>query len=152
MKTKSNLIGIEVLIKGTSSRGVVQEVQEQKGTCTLEVNGKILKVSISDIKITEVKKNKKKEKSPKRSTSSTVSGKESLSIDLHGKTRAEANELLLSLLDKALLQGVQKLEIIHGHGNGIIKKEVHTFLDQSPYIASYKLQENNSGTTIAFLM
>jgi DNA mismatch repair protein MutS2 len=157
METKSDLVGIEVAIKGTSTRGIVQEVIVKKDICIVEINGKRLKIPLSDVVIPEQGKKKSKKKADTKGNSRSdakvrrSSSQETLSIDLHGKTRAEANELLLSLLDKALLQGAEKLEIVHGHGNGILKKEVTEFLSQSPYVGSYNTPEKNKGMIIAHL-
>ena len=58
-------------------------------------------------------------------------------LDLHGKTRVEAIDLLNGFLRDAQLKGLRKVLIIHGKGihsktGPTIGKEVRTFLEASP--------------------
>jgi DNA mismatch repair protein MutS2 len=154
MERESIFVGIEVKLKGSSQTGIVKEINDKKAMCLVEVNGKNIRVNFSHL--LPLKEGKKKNKISKSQTSYTTSNPssskiEKLTTDLHGKTRAEAHEILISLLDSALLKGVQKLEIIHGLGNGILKKEVTEFLSQSNYIASFKTDDLNQGVIIAYL-
>lgn len=156
MKSKKNEIqvGNEVLIKGSSIKGLLIAIDDKKNICSLEIKGKILKIPLTELKqcaTGKTRPEKSRSEQIKMNSRKNPGSNNTSRIDLHGKTRDEARELLVDLLDKALLSGCSKLEIIHGHGNGIIKDEVHRFLKNSPHIASYRLQEHNTGTTLAWL-
>ncbi len=145
----SIFIGSIVLVKGSNLSGIVVKLEKNGTKCHVEVNGKILKLETA--KVTAKKPaNGKKQKTKSKSSSITRSDK-SISVDLHGMTKDQATECLISFLDRALLQNVGKIEIIHGHGHGILKKEVHRFLKESQHIASFKILEHNTGTTCGYL-
>ncbi|MCB0360487.1 MAG: Smr/MutS family protein, partial [Bdellovibrionales bacterium] len=73
------------------------------------------------------------------------------SVDLHGKTRLEALSELERLLDRALLGGMDRLEIIHGLGTGALRDVTHDFLRASTHIRSFEVDMRNPGTTWAYL-
>lgn len=142
-------LGSTVMIKGSNLSGIIVKIEKNGVKTHVEVNGKILKLDKDKLALKKPPKQKKKKNTSKSVTA--TNGDESISIDLHGMTRVQAYECLTAFLDKALLKNVHKLEIIHGHGNGIIKKEVQRFLEESAHVADYKVLEHNTGTTCAYL-
>lgn len=55
-------------------------------------------------------------------------------------------------LDNALVQGCDSITIIHGIGEGILKKEVHKYLKSHPHVGEFKNEYNplyGFGSTIA---
>ena len=73
------------------------------------------------------------------------------SIDLHGQTVKEAIEALETALDRALLNDVSQIEIVHGLGTGKVKEAVHKYLANSRHIKNFRISINNPGMTIAYL-
>jgi DNA mismatch repair protein MutS2 len=74
-----------------------------------------------------------------------------LSLDLHGKTAAEAVEALDRFLNDALLAGAAEARIIHGRSGGTLKAAVHARLQQLPSIRGFRLDPRNPGVTIVRL-
>lgn len=74
-----------------------------------------------------------------------------VTVDLHGQTAGEAREALELTIDRALLTGASRIEIIHGLGAGILQKTVHEYLSRMKQISSFKLDDRNPGITWAFL-
>lgn len=70
------------------------------------------------------------------------------SIDLHGRTPAEAVELIDAFVNEALLTGHGGALIVHGRGGGKVKTAVHQYLRQLASIASFRLDPRNPGVTI----
>ncbi len=94
---------------------------------------------------------KKPGETHKASTSSA--GKPSLrssSVDLHGLTVEEAIATLNGAIDRALRGGSSSLTIIHGHGSGRVKSAVQRFLKTLSVVKNFKLDERNSGATVAY--
>lgn len=148
--------GTQVKIKSKNLIGTIIEIKQRGATCKVDVNGKVIIASRDDIaNVIRPKKNKKASKTPTKKhqlkNTRTTNNQSTMKIDLHGRTRAETQELLIELLDRALLKGATTLEIIHGHGSGALQKEVHTFLDKNNHIANYKIVPPNTGSTIAYL-
>jgi DNA mismatch repair protein MutS2 len=72
-------------------------------------------------------------------------------VDLHGYTRQGALELVEKTIDRALLDDTSEITFIHGIGDGILKKAVRDYLDNSPHISSVKETPGNHGSTIAYI-
>jgi dsDNA-specific endonuclease/ATPase MutS2 len=73
------------------------------------------------------------------------------SLDLHGKTVADAIEALDGFLNDALLARATEVRIIHGRGGGKLKAAVHRRLTQLPSIRGFRIDPLNLGMTIVKL-
>lgn len=75
-------------------------------------------------------------------------------LDLRGMLMEEAVKTVEKNLDLAVMNGVNCLHIIHGKGEGILRKGVWDFLRTQDYIKSYdyaKPEEGGQGKTIVYL-
>ena len=77
----------------------------------------------------------------------TVAERATDEIDLRGMTMDEAEPVLEKALEQAYLAGLSQLRIIHGKGTGALRKKVHDFLRQHPYVEGYSLANWNEGGT-----
>lgn len=68
-------------------------------------------------------------------------------LDLHGLTVAQAVEVLERCIDRAILNGTPRIEVIHGIGSGALKKAVLEYLSRSSHVSSFKGDDANPGTT-----
>ncbi len=69
-------------------------------------------------------------------------------LDLHGIDREYAKILINDfVLDNSKLHN-KKIVIIHGIGQGIIRKTTHEVLRKNKYVENYKLDNFNNGMTI----
>ncbi len=74
-----------------------------------------------------------------------------MNLDLRGKRAEEALKELEKSMDHALVQGSSTLEIIHGKGEGILRKLIWDYLKQCPEVQSYhyaKPEDGGQGKTI----
>jgi len=69
-------------------------------------------------------------------------------IDLHGEYAFSARELTKEFINDNILLKEKKLCIIHGIGQGILKKTVHEVLKQDKRIKKYYIDFMNPGCTI----
>ncbi|MFO7917164.1 MAG: endonuclease MutS2 [Anaerolineae bacterium] len=81
---------------------------------------------------------------------------ESPGIELHlrGRRAAEVGPILDKYLDDASLAGLSWVHIIHGKGEGVLKKVVREQLEDHPLVASYrggKISEGGDGMTVVQL-
>ena len=75
-------------------------------------------------------------------------------IMIRHQTVEEALSNLDKFIDNAICNNVKIVKIIHGKNGGILRKEVHKYLENSPYVKEHRLggyYEGSSGVTIAFL-
>lgn len=66
-------------------------------------------------------------------------------IDLRGMRRDEALQLLEKYMDEALMTGVEGIEIVHGKGDGILRKAVKQKLREYAAVTSVSHPANNKG-------
>jgi DNA mismatch repair protein MutS2 len=70
------------------------------------------------------------------------------SLDLHGRTTAEAVEELDRFLNDALLAGLTEVRIIHGRSGGRLRAAVHLRLRELGAARNFRLDPANPGVTI----
>ncbi len=135
--------GIGEIVDGPNNRG---EFRVTTGPLTFWIAGTELRPASPEPE----PKSKRKSKRSKAATEPSDGGR-TTRLDLHGKTVAEAQALLETTLDRALLAGTSRLEIVHGLGSGRVRDAVHAMLSRSRHIAHYKLDDHNPGVTWVFL-
>ena len=75
-------------------------------------------------------------------------------IMIRHQTVEEALSNLDKFIDNAICNNVKIVKIIHGKNGGILRKEVHKYLENSPYVKEHRLggyYEGSYGVTKAFL-
>ena len=73
------------------------------------------------------------------------------SLDLRGKRGEEAINELTYYLDKAMSSGLGQVDIIHGKGDGILRKLVHNYLRERREVVAFDLapwEQGGPGCTI----
>ncbi len=72
-------------------------------------------------------------------------------LDLHGEDRDSARILVTEFLEYNYKLGESELAIIHGIGEGILKKEVHKVLKNNNKVVEFGLDMFNPGCTLVRL-
>jgi DNA mismatch repair protein MutS2 len=67
------------------------------------------------------------------------------SIMVRGMTLDEAMPLVERYLDRAYRAGYGEVTVIHGRGEGILRREVHSLCKNLPYIGSFRLGGEGEG-------
>jgi len=68
-------------------------------------------------------------------------------IDLHGLRVEEAMARVVDGIDRALLGGADRLEVVHGKGSGRIREALHQRLASMRVVVSFELDPQNPGVT-----
>ncbi len=126
------------------------------GNGKIEVEAGFMKMQVRESDVLEVLPPADGPKLPKgvsftSGPSWTLSERE---VNIIGKTAEEAGDELDRFLDKAAMASVDRVRIIHGHGMGVLKREVAARLSASPHVERFEQAsqaEGGSGATIAFL-
>lgn len=149
--------GDTVHCKTLAQTGTVISPKDSRGM--VEVQLGFLKTRIPQDSLVLVNKsaeNKNKKPVAKRQTrfeqkvSSAVNNK----LDLRGKTVEEALEETDLFLDRAILDGLGEVTIVHGKGTGALRSAVQSYLRKNKRIKSYRLGvygEGEDGVTIVEL-
>ncbi len=66
-------------------------------------------------------------------------------IDIRGLMGEEAIPMLDKFIDRAILKGYHRIDIIHGKGTGALQKKVSEYLKSHPLVKNYRLGEWNEG-------
>lgn len=78
----------------------------------------------------------------------------SSTLDLRGKRGAEAVQELTFFLDKIVMSGLSQAEVIHGKGDGILRKLVHEHLKSRKEVKTFNLapwEQGGPGCTLVHL-
>ena len=125
-------------------KGTVEEVSGNKVLVVSE--GKKLWLSKGDVELLE--RDLKKESRVKITTGS----KEQmfpLELNLIGKRVEEAIDIIDRELDRALLEGFEKVRIVHGHGTGRLKSGIRSYLAKLPFVKKIESDSNDAATVVS---
>ena len=117
---------------------------------TILSKDKNVKVDISEIEKTE----QKIKKSNNIKVNVVLSTPPLDEIMIRHQTVDEALYNLDKFIDNAICNKIKIVKIIHGKNGGILRREVHKYLESSPYVKEHRLggyYEGSYGVTIAFL-
>lgn len=73
------------------------------------------------------------------------------SLDLHGRTVAEAEALVDAFLNDAMLAGHASVRIIHGISGGRVRAAAHARLRAYPTVRDFRVDPSNPGVTLVSL-
>ncbi|MFW5780069.1 MAG: endonuclease MutS2 [Bacillota bacterium] len=145
-------VGDTVLVKTLNSEGKVVSVNPVKDEATIQMGALTSKISLKDL--TKIKSAPKKKK-PTSSLKVTLNNKQITSeINLIGQTSDEIDFYLESFLDQAYVNGLKELRVVHGIGEGILRKAVAKLLKKHKYVESFRegrFGEGGKGVTIVYL-
>ncbi len=141
-------IGDYVKILDNNIQGTIAKINKQYATILF--NDKYIKVNINNIQKLEKKQSEKNRFSVNVEISSPATDE----IMIRHQTVDEAITNLEKFIDNAICNNVKIVKIIHGKNGGILRREVHKYLENSPYVKEHRLggyYEGSYGVTIAFL-
>ncbi|SMG40606.1 endonuclease MutS2 [Dethiosulfovibrio salsuginis] len=132
--------GDVVQISGSSVPGEILSLEGKKALVLmggLKVEVDLKKLVPSDKKI------KSEVSGPVLSVSRPVGVPSSIMV--RGMTVDEAMPLVADYLDKAVRAGYGEVTVIHGRGEGILRRKVQELCRRLPYVSSFRLGENGEG-------
>src|SRR5690606_30865232 len=66
-------------------------------------------------------------------------------LDLRGKRAEEALNEVTHYIDRAVFRGLNRVEIVHGKGNGILKEQIHKYLGDRSEVKQFELAHEDFG-------
>ncbi len=148
-KEKEVELGDTVVILKSGRKGKVVQIDKEKGTAKVLIGN--LKV---DVKLKDVEPVEEAKKQENLNISVTKPKRFFPELKLLGMRGEEAIRAVEQFLDDASLLGIERVKIVHGHGEGILKRLVRNYLRESPYVKSFrpgKIEEGGDGVTIVEL-
>jgi DNA mismatch repair protein MutS2 len=147
-------VGMRVRLRDVSGPARVLRVLEGG---TLEVEVGFLKMQVPMAEVLEVLPAAQKGSSlPAGITLSTGPRWDTLAreVNVIGKTADEAQDDVERFLDSAMLAGVTRVRVVHGHGKGVLLRMVQELCKQNPNVEKYypaPPSEGGTGATIVEL-
>lgn len=134
--------GDTVKIAGTEARGVVESIDGEKAV----VAAGALRIDVPLKKLVRVKVEKGTlRKTPADSFHVPVPSGVPSSIMVRGMTIDEAMPEVEVYLDRAFRSGHGEVLVIHGRGEGILRRAVHALCANLPYVTDYRLGNADEG-------
>lgn len=124
-------------------KGAVEEVDSRKKRIKLDLGGVSLWASLA-----EVQRVAGEGTNSPSSSVQFVQTEESglpLRLDVRGMRVEEARNEVERFLDRARLEGRRHLEIVHGKGEGVLRREVQDMLRQAPGVVHFELGRPEQG-------
>ncbi|QJR22971.1 Recombination inhibitory protein MutS2 [Brevinematales bacterium NS] len=146
------VVGQKVYVPSFQAGGVIESVHRDKAK--VRIGGISLIVSLSELYEYEAKETFSPSQSSGSSVKKTLPVGGTKTIDVRGKTVDEALREIEKALDRALLDGMATLSIIHGIGEGILQRAIHDFLKGQKGVVKYEFappHEGGRGKTIVML-
>ena len=72
-------------------------------------------------------------------------------LDLHGYDRTGAVAMTKMFIDENIRIKESTIVVVHGKGEGILKKSIHEYLSTDKRVLEYKTNNYNDGETIIIL-
>jgi len=142
--------GSTARVLGSERTGKVVKVDRERQTATLLVGNIKMEVKLSHLEVVNLKEERLKE----GDVSVQKPKKFSPDLKLIGMRGDDALKELEKFLDRASRAGFKEVRVIHGHGEGILKKLVREYLSECPYAESFRpgrFEEGGDGVTVVKL-
>ena len=165
-------VGAQVRIKGMKTTGTIEDISGK--TATLVMGGMRTKLPLDRLESVTAKASSQTENdAPKTRMDEIKEGLQSYKmsnmtqntidshrksfhqdLDIRGLRGDEALVAVQRFIDDAILMGAQRVRILHGKGNGILRQLIRQYLDSEPGVMNYRdenVQFGGAGITVADL-
>ena len=140
-------IGMRVRYTKFGQTGDVETLPDARGNLRIRMGSIKTDVNIRDLVIAESEPRGNKEKNRAKYSSMSFGKSKTIrpEINLIGKDLDEATDLMCKYLDDAFLAGLKTVHIIHGRGEGILRKGLRAELARNRHVKSFSSAPYNDG-------
>ena len=139
-------VGDRVRVLSLDQNGEVLSVPDENGNLQVKIG--IMKASLNLDDLILIHDDAKKKKPKKTSYGSIYKAKAqtvSVSINVQGKYLDDAVMDVDKYLDDAYMAGLKEVTVIHGRGEGILKKGLREMMKRHKHVASFRKGNYNEG-------
>ena len=140
-------IGMRVRYEKLGQTGDVESLPDARGNLRIRLGSIKTDVNVRDLVIAESEPQGNKEKNRAKYGSMSFGKTKTIKteINLIGKDLDEATDLMNKYLDDAFLAGLASVHIIHGRGEGILRKGLRAELAKNRHVKSFRSAPYNDG-------
>ena len=142
-------LGTEVIVLTLGRKRGVITGATTNGRYQVQVGSLAMVCGVSDLELAEPVRKRRKTR-PLREVAESLPERAAARVDLHGLSVEEAMAAVLKAIDTAILEGADRLEVVHGKGTGRLKAAVQRELPRLPSVRSVKEDPLNAGVTWVF--
>ena len=146
-------VGANVLVRTLRRRGTVVAAV-RPGLYRVQIGGLMVTAPADDLEPAVEGKKKRPAAAPAAPVIESRAGEDAdalRSLDLHGLTVDEARNRVAAHISRAIVAGLDRVDIIHGIGTGRLKSAVTRDLRALPVVRAVTPHPSNPGVTIAYL-
>lgn len=150
-------IGDLVKVLSLGQNGTILSLPDSKAEITVQVGKLKVNVALKNIMLLSQTKKKEPIKPQKSKYAAIYKNKAAnveLSINVRGKLLEEALSDVDKYLDDAFIAKLEKVTIIHGRGEGILRRGIHELLEKNKHVKDFRdghFNEGGSGVTVVSL-
>ena len=139
-------MGDRVKILTLDQNGEIISLPDDKGNLQVQVGIMKIGVKLRDIMLIDQPKPKKKPKTSKYGALYKQKAQNiSTSVDVRGKNLEDAVMDVEKYIDDAYISGLEEVTIIHGRGEGILRKGLHDMFKRHKNVKSFRKGSYNEG-------
>ena len=133
-------VGDRVRIEGFRTHGILTKVEGSSKRVEVMMGSRRVKTSLSELQKVAGEEKKQEDGRPEMfSVPKTETEEVPSEINIIGLTVDEALPVVDKFIDQALVQGLEKVRIIHGMGSGRLRNAVSTYLRDHPRVRHHAL-------------
>ena len=148
-------MGDRVKILTLDQNGEIVSLPDDRGNLQVQVGMMKIGVKLRDIMLIDQPKPKKKPKSTKYGSLYKQKAQNiTTSVDVRGKNLDDAVMDVEKYIDDAFISGLEEVTVIHGRGEGILRKGLHDMFKRHKNIKSFRkggYNEGGDGVTVVKL-
>lgn len=140
-------VGDRVKVMSLGQNGEILALPDDKGEILVQVGIMKMRTTAEDLKLIEEGKRRQPAKSKANYGSMYRQKAHSISaeIDVRGQNMDDARVMVEKYIDDAVMAGLEKINIIHGRGEGVLKKGIRDILSKHRNVKSWRKGEYNEG-------
>lgn len=140
-------VGDRVKVLSLDQNGEVLSLPDEKGDLLVKIG--IMKANLNLDDLMLINDGTKKKKAPKKASYGSLykakSQNVSISINVQGRYLDDAVMEVDKYLDDAYVAGLHEVTVIHGRGEGILKKGLRDMMKNHKHVASFRKGNYNEG-------
>jgi len=143
-------VGDYASINNTSTVGIIEELDQEKNKAVLLVGSLKIKVKLSDLIPAKKSEAEQIYKKSYEANFQTFNYR----LDIRGKKYEDAEFEVIKFLDNAMMGNVDRVEILHGKGTGVLKQMTHAILRTHSGVKNFyfaPIESGGDGITIVEL-